>query len=268
MAKNSKKSVELGELTWQEAEKAFKDRKIVILPLGSIEQHGLHLPMNTDLVLGERIAQLTAERIRAVLLPPIPFGQVWSAREFPGVISLMPATLKEVVKDVCRSLARHTVKLIVLISGHQGNLSVLKEAVRELYDEKISTKILFFSYPEIEAMSKGITESEIWRGGTLDSTWHAGEIETSLMLAVKPENCHMERAVIEFPRVPPWYGYTAISWKEINKVGSFGNAKVATPEKGYQLLRKSVDCIVEIIESAWSSYSKENTSQKGRANEL
>lgn len=262
MVERDKKPLELGELTWQEAEKAFQDKKIVILPLGSIEQHGLHLPMDTDLVLGEEMAKQVAERIGAVLLPPIPFGQVWSAREFPGVISLKPATLKAVVKDVCRSLARHKVKLIVIISGHRGNLSILKEAVRELYEDKISTRILFFSYPKIEAMSKGITESEIWRSGTSGSTWHAGEIETSLMLAVKPESCHMERAVAHFPQVPAWYDYTAISWKKINKIGSFGNAKIATPEKGGQLLRKSVDYIVEIIKSAWNSYNKKNTLQK------
>lgn len=267
MAEENKKLLELGELTWQEAEKAFEDKKIVILPLGSIEQHGPHLPMNTDLVLGEEMAKQVAERIGATLLPPIPFGQVWSAREFPGVISLKPATLKEVVKDVCRSLARHKVKLIVIISGHRGNLSVLKEATRELYDDKIRAKILFFSYPKIEAMSKGITESEIWRSGTSGSTWHAGEIETSLMLAVKPESCHMERAVVEFPQVTPWYDYTVISWEKINKVGSFGNAKVATSKKGDQLLRKSIDYIVEIIQSAWNSYEKKNTSQERRANE-
>lgn len=200
-------------------------------------------------------------------MSPISFGQVWSAREFPGVISLKPAILKEVVKDVCRSLARHKVKLIVIISGHRGNLSILKEAVRELYEDKISTRILFFSYPKIEAMSKGITESRIWRSGTLGSTWHAGEIKTSLMLAVKPESCHMERAVAHFPEVPPWYDYTAISWKKINKIGSFGNAKVATPEKGDQLLRKLVDYIVEIIKSAWNFYEKKILPKKGRANE-
>lgn len=265
MVKGSKKPLELGELTWQEAEKAFEDKRIVILPLGSIEQHGPHLPMNTDLVLGEEMAKQVAERIGAILLPPIPFGQVWSAREFSGVISLKPATLKEVVKDVCRSLARHKVKLIAIISGHRGNLSVLKEAVRELCDDKIRAKILFFSYPKIETMSKGITESEIWRSGTSGSTWHAGEIETSLMLAVKPESCHMERAVVEFPQVPAWYDYTVISWKKINKVGSFGNAKVATAEKGDQLLRKSIDYIVEIIQSAWNFYEKKNTSQKRKS---
>jgi len=62
MAKRDKKLPELGELTWQEAEKAFQDKKIVILPLGSIEQHGLHLPINTDLVRGEEMAKQVAER--------------------------------------------------------------------------------------------------------------------------------------------------------------------------------------------------------------
>lgn len=240
--------LELGELTWREAEKSFQNRKIAILPIGSIEQHGHHLPMNTDLVLGYEMAKQVAKRVKAVLLPPIPFGQVWSAREFPGVISIKPSTLKELVKDVCLSLARHRVKLIVIISGHRGNLSVLKEAVRELYDDKLSTKILFFSYPGIENMSKGITTSKIWRSGTSGSTWHAGEIETSLMLAVKPESCHMERATIEFPQVPPWFDHTVVSWKKINKSGTFGNAKVANAEKGEKLLKKSIDYMVEMIQ--------------------
>ncbi|MBT9150797.1 MAG: Creatinine amidohydrolase [candidate division WS2 bacterium] len=264
MAGKAKELLELGELTWHEVEKAFKKTKIVILPIGSIEQHGPHLPMNTDLVLGYEMAKQVAKRTGAILLPPISFGQVWSARHFPGVISLKPSTLKEIVKDICQSLARHKVKLIVIISGHRGNLAVLKEAVRELYDDKISTKILFFSYPKIEAMAKGITTSEIWRSGTSGSTWHAGEIETSLMLAVKPESCHMEHAVIEFPQVPAWYDYTAVSWREINKVGSFGNAKAATPEKGHRLLKKSVDYMVEIIQSARNYYGKKKSnSRKG-----
>jgi creatinine amidohydrolase len=234
--------LELANVSWHEAERMLQEARLVILPLGSTEQHGPHLPMYTDAILAHAIAVEVARRVNAVVLPTLPYGQVWSARDFPGTMSLTPNTFKAIVKDICHSLHRHGVKTVLLLSGHKGNVAPMKVAARELREE-IPVKVLTLSYPKLHEIARGVAETEPWHGGTI----HAGEIETSLVLAVEPGLCQMDKAIVDYPPVPPDYDYTPVPWPEFTQTGVFGDARVATAEKGRELLERVVTTIVEIL---------------------
>ena len=236
------KTLELANVTWPEAKVMFQEARLVILPLGSTEQHGLHLPLYTDAILAHAIAAEVARRVGAVILPTLPYGQVWSARGFPGSMSLTPNTFKAIVKDICHSLHRHGVKTVVLLSGHKGNVAPMKIAARELIEE-IPIKVLTLSYPKMDELTRGVVETEPWHGGTI----HAGEVETSLVLAVEPDLCQMDKAIVDYPPVPAGYDYTPTFWPEFSQTGVFGDARVATAEKGREILERLVTSIVEII---------------------
>jgi len=236
---------ELCYMTWEEADEAIKSADYIILPLGSLEQHGPHLSLDTDIVLAKAMAIKLAQRLNGLVLPVIPYGQVWSAKDFPGTISLCPETLKALIKDICVSLHRQCVKNVILLSGHLGNLTHMKSVVRELKDEGVSLNIWYFCYPEYKKISKGIMETPMWR----DSVFHAGEIETSLMLSVNPERCRMDKAVKEEPIAPADFSYRPIPWREFCESGVFGDARAATAEKGAAFMERMIEYICNIIKN-------------------
>jgi len=233
----------LVNLTWDEAEKRLREARVAILPLGSCEQHGYHLPLGTDTTMAERISERVAELVGGIVLPVVPYGQVWSAKHFPGTISLRSSTLKSVLTDVCISLERHGVKAVAFISGHLGNLSVVKECARDLLDICPKLQTMYFCYPDYKNLAKGIMETKLWN----ESVFHAGEIETSLMLAVDPDSCRMDRAIADFPPVPEKLEYTPMFWHEFNRSGVFGDATAATAEKGSKYFDRLTSRIADII---------------------
>ncbi|MEM3658204.1 MAG: creatininase family protein [Candidatus Hadarchaeum sp.] len=232
----------IATLPWPEVAELL-ERKIIIVPLGSVEQHGPHLPLATDAILAEVLAQRVAEIVDGYYFPPLPYGQVWSAQNYPGTISLKLQTMIAVIKDIAKSLYKHKVKNLVFISSHIGNVLPLQIALRELYEEISELKIIYLCYPQIDVVIKGVVETPLWAG----SGFHAGEVETSLLLAVAPELCRMEKAVCEYPPVPVGYGVSPIPWERISKTGVFGDAKAATAEKGVVLLERWTQLMANII---------------------
>ncbi len=254
---NRSGALEMAHLTWPEAKEVMASGRPAVLPLGSLEQHGPHLPLNTDIVMAEAVARRVADRVGGLLLPVVPFGQVWSARNFPGTMSLSPETIKAVVRDLCRSLHRQRVRLVVIITGHMGNTIPVQEAQREVQEEIPSLKTLFFNYPRAATVAKGVTESPMWKG----TRFHADEIETSLMLAVAPELCHMDRAVADYPEVPTEFDFSPMSWDQITETGVFGDARPATAEKGRILLDRWVDLMVGVIEETSERLKAESSAE-------
>jgi creatinine amidohydrolase len=236
-------AAELEELTGEEAGQAIRSRGVCILPLGSTEQHGPHLPVGTDNYLARELALRVARRVGGVILPVFPFGQVWSAARFPGTISLREETLVSLLCDVVESLARQGARTVALLSAHMGNLGPAQRAARLLKD-RVDVHVLVFAYPRVREVSEGITHSALWR----ESLFHAGEIETSLLLAVRPDVCRMDRAIRSYPEAPPDLEFGAHRWDEFNPSGVFGDATVATAGKGEALLARWTAIIAEAIE--------------------
>lgn len=213
----------------------------VIVVCGSCEQHGHHLPLDTDNIIGEELALRIAERTGMLVMPPVNFGQVWSAKGFPGTISLPITTLKQILRDIICSLEAQEVRNIVLMTGHNGNMSILKELARELMDEFGWRNIWYFPM----AMSKEV--AKYIKTPIPMNVAHAGEIETAMMLYLRPELVHMDRATAEFPKAPEEFAYRPMHWNEVMETGSFGDGGAATLELGKALIESAVDTTSELI---------------------
>lgn len=231
--------------TWEEAKAYLMRVPAAILPLGATEQHGPHLPQNTDTVLAREICRRVAERTAGYLLPPLPITYSWVWRNFPGSPWIGTDTFVRVVKDVVRSLERGGVRAMLILTGHGANQAPLKYAVRELADE--SRVAILHGAPFGLGEVAQDAESPLWHGTYY---LHAEEVETSLMLVVRPDLVRMDRAVADYPPLPADFGHTAEAQGEVARTGVFGDATRATPEKGARWLAQ----IVETTAGVWRAF--------------
>jgi creatinine amidohydrolase len=173
------KKVLLPEMTWPEVKKALEKTNIAIIPLGSCEQHGTHLPVGTDHLLGLTMARTIAEKTGAVVAPILWIGYSEHHMGFPGTITLTAETLAQVLIEVCRSLSKHGFKKIILLNAHGGNDVACSFVAQKANMELLDTSVVVFGVGDI---SKYMTPRSFQ---TMDR--HAGIDETAIMLALKPE---------------------------------------------------------------------------------
>lgn len=216
---------------WTEAKHHIEKSEGVIVTLGSVEEHGLHLPIGTDVILAHAFAQEICEREDMYYYPCITYGQVWSAKDFESTISVSPACLEEYCLQVVESVLRANPKRVILFSFHNGNHKVIDEVLRTLMDRGRAERIFQIKAAGIEKRAAHILTTPLWNG----SVWHAGELETSLMLHVAGELVDMKAATAEFPTVPFLYEIKPVPWRSFLESGAFGDAKAATAQKGEQL---------------------------------
>ncbi|MGH3439388.1 MAG: creatininase family protein [Sciscionella sp.] len=166
-------SVWMQDLRWQQVEEYLERDRIVLVPIGSTEQHGPAGPLGVDTYVAITLAEDTAERTGVLCAPPLWFGDSSHHMAFPGTISIGTETLMRLVSDVCRSLARHGFDRIVLINGHKGsNLPALNSAVRGLHEDELPGVLFAVADPLHLARSAA---------GSIKGTneHHAGELELS-----------------------------------------------------------------------------------------
>lgn len=218
-------NVYAGHLTAPEFKEKAAQSRGVILVCGSCEQHGHHLPLDTDNIIGFELALRIAEQCRLLVMPPVFYGQVWSAKGFPGTISLSAHILKSLLRELIISLHQQNISNIILMSGHNGNYPYLKELARELLDE--------FGWDNIWHFPLTFSKDVLSLAKSPEAMApHAGELETALMLYLHPELVDLSKATKEYPQVPKGYPYRPMHWKEFVKTGSFGNGGAATAEFG------------------------------------
>lgn len=244
------KAKELINMTRDEVQTAVGEFPVAILPLGATEQHGHHLPIGTDIFLAEGISRKLSEKTGAVLLPTLPFGYSWVWRDIPGTVSLQQHHVEAAIKDVAHSVARYGIKMLVLINGHDANNASMKYATRELADE-LDIPVIYLFYPNLNKIMEQHCESPTWHGMI-----HACEFETSLMLALKPELVDLSKAVREYPEQPRLYGKSSISLGDLSKSGVYGDATLATKEKGEKMLNQFVPEMEQIILEAYEQLNK------------
>lgn len=203
----------------------------IILPLGATEQHGHHLPLGVDIILAEALAKRVAEATGATVLPPMPFGYSWVWRDDPGSVTIESRTLEDVIVQVAESMARHGVRHVFLVNGHEANSATMKYAARRLWDNA-DLKVWRLFYPNLAAVMAEHCDSPTWHGIV-----HACEFETSLMLAVAPELVDMSKAVREYPPQDRGYFQGGRPMGELSRSGVFGDATLATAEKGHAMLK-------------------------------
>lgn len=246
-----KMSVWLQDMKWEEVENALVgSSNVAIVPVGSTEQHGKHLPLGTDSFAAIGLANDVAERTNTVVAPPIWFG--WSPHHMwlPGTITLRPETLVEVVVDVCKSLIHHGFTKLVIINGHRmANLPPLQLACARVGQETGSIVKLVDPWPLSEKIRRELN---------IPSLGHADDLETSHMLFLHPELCEMEKVVKYVPPLSNHYGETWLphllpSGEELEERkrlsgGSGRWPEYATAEKGEMIHNALVNGIVELVE--------------------
>lgn len=241
-------SFEIADSTDPKIRKALDSgSKRVILPIGSIEQHGAHLPVSTDAMIAHQIAKLISKRVKAFILPPLFYGVSQEHRPLFNV-SLSNETMASVIMDICTSLAENGFNRIILLNGHYGNEAVLSLVSKEVHF-KLPPDVLVYALSYWTVM-----EEEIG---------HADEIETSLLLAIKQELVNMDKAQKGSPKIGGarrdprrkklvWTRLTALpsSIPSISKNGVLGDPTKATRKRGQILLdevsRRLADAIKDI----------------------
>jgi creatinine amidohydrolase len=236
---------EISFMTRDEVAESIEGFPVAILPLGATEQHGHHLPLGVDNFLAEGLSRKLSEETGALLLPTLPFGYSWVWRDIPGTVSFEQDLVERAIKNVAHSVSRYGVKLLILVNGHDANKASMKYATRELMDE-LDMPVVYLFYPELEKIIEEYCGSETWHGMV-----HACEFETSLMLSLKEELVQMDKAVKEYPVKPALYGKSTISLGDLSKSGVYGDATLATKEKGDKMVRVIVEKMSSLVQKAY-----------------
>jgi creatinine amidohydrolase len=245
----------LSHLTWPEVKRLKVATKIVVLPLGSFEQHGHHLPLTTDTDLVTAVAHgVEHQRPKKILcLPALWPGHSTHHLFFPGTLSVSQQPYIQLVLELCRSIAGMGAKKVFLLNGHGGNDVPLRAALRELKTEFPQVRFVYASYWTLAAASiKAVRESELGGIG------HACEMETSMMLHLHPERVKMKLARRDGPkhtdpyrRADMFYGrpvYFVNEFHEVSKTGTVGHPELATAEKGREFLTRIVADVTTFVD--------------------
>ncbi len=229
----------LNRMSWPNVKRARIAQKVVVLPLGSFEQHGPHLPFTTDTDIVTGIAR-ALERKRPgkiLLLPALWVGHSTHHLAFPGTLSVHQMPYIQLLVELCGCVAGMGAKKVLLLNGHGGNDVPARAALRELKSRFPMVRFVFASYWSLAAKTiKGVRESELGGVG------HACEMETSLMLHLHPDRVKMSLARRDGPRHADAYrrvdmqharpAYFVEEFHEMSKSGVIGDPRLAAPEKG------------------------------------
>lgn len=235
---------QLSELTWPKAEEALVAADFCVLPCGALEQHGFHLPLDTDSLIAARLLALVTERLNGQIsllsLPILSYGHSPEHLGFPGTVSLPKEILSGLVTAVARSLARHGTKRLLLLNTHGGNEAVLHSILRNIRDETSLVPYLFNLY-----------ESVTVRRHSAELDLHAGEVETSLMLYLEPQkvregSClpHQERSglgISDLRLHMPWRA------EEFSPTGVIGDPQSADAQRGQAILEEVSAELAELL---------------------
>lgn len=235
-----------------------KANTLVIQPIGAIEQHGPHLPLVVDsaiatAVVGKALSQLDAA-IPAYALPPLCYGKSNEHSDFPGTITLSAATLISVLMETAESLYKSGFRKLLFVNGHGGQPQILDIVARDLH-ERHSDFMVFplFVWGAPHDVANIVGEAEYERG------IHAGDVETSVMMALMPDQVEIANAVRELPNnFPPGSllsleGRLPTAWvmKDLSRSGVVGDATVATAQKGEAILASVVAGWVKVFEEIY-----------------
>jgi creatinine amidohydrolase len=218
----------LEEMSWPEIEAGQSETRTVILPVGATEEHGPHLPTITDTVQAMQVARAVAEERGVFLAPPLHYGVCRSTRGFPGTITVGHDALRAFARDLLLSFADSGFSRVLILTGHAGGLhmAALEEACQMAVEERdfrVSLVSLFdlIDFKAVETPHDG----------------HAGEVETSLMMVIRPDLVR-GRPEKHFPVRPRFMIQKDV--RHLMGNGVMGNPRPASLEKGRQFFQMGV----------------------------
>lgn len=247
------------EISVSDFQRGLERTQTVILPLGCVEQHGYHLPLATDTIIGYELAKAVGARLGCFVAPPVPY--TFSGGELPGTLNVSPHVAALYVREICRSLAQYGMKRILVLFGHAGseNLRDIKEGLKYfLWQEKTFADVTL-------AAANVLQLSKTWQKHFKKQDYHAALVETAVISYLRPELVKDEqpRDRDEIAKMlmedPDKYQSVKlhskneceiphISQSEDVKIGVMGDPKDASAELGRQIFDESVEGLIEIIE--------------------
>lgn len=256
--------IELAKIPFPEVARLAKSGKaLTILPVGVVEEHGAHLPLGVDSFAAEVYASATAPYLEeagyeVVVAPTINYGVARAAIDFPGTLSLEPETLRSMVVEIGRSLARHGLHRLVILNGHRDkeHMKALDDAQTILREGK--SQVLFVGFAHDDAITAACYRDgvkQFYKSPQPDREGHGGESETSLALHAFPESVRKEI----IPQLDPNFDYdveafrneTKDYWSISGGRGYFGWPQAATAETGKRLVEVRGRNIANVILKAW-----------------
>ena len=235
--------LQLANLTKDEFAAAMREGRWILLPLGAVEQHGPHLPLGTDLFYAEHMCAAVAEQVHGLAAPALPYGVCRTMRNFPGTVSLTPAALAAVLREILAEYVRHGARKLALISGHAegGQLEAMREAALPLVNADPGLVILTIGpYDFLDPIRR--------EAGLEGTDGHAGSLETSQMLAVGEETVRTDRIPkVTRPRLSR-FRVTADPEREF-PTGVRGDTSKVSRDLGERAVRHCVSEIVRLLQN-------------------
>ena len=251
------KKILYDEMSWPEIKDVVEQGRIPLIPIGSTEQHGPHLPTKTDALLVYEVCKAVAEKVpdTAVVMPPVNYGYNEHHLDFPATVHIDHETLIRFMIDIGKSLAYHGFKRMIIVNGHGSNHALMEIAARRitLETKAICASLSYFSIaPEAFKLLKG--ESS-----------HACDLETSMMLYLSPESVDMSKAVrdwsfqkskfIKYGVEPGGTSFATAGgnvqfmdwWSRMSKTGIIGDPTKADAKRGKEMFEIFVDKIAEFV---------------------
>ena len=242
MESDSNKSIFFDELNMLEAEKAAKKGKIVIIPCGSVEEHGTHLPLCTDSIQAEYVATNVAKKTDSLVAPALRYGLCNSTRNFPGTITISFDSLRHIIADILDDFIRNGFKKLLIITGHAGgsHMTAIKLAAKDIVTKHMSDKIK----PRIMVCSDYDFAFDLKDKDIDYRDSHAGTIETSRVMDIRSDLI-TGKGEKNFPNIPQF---------EINPnpeqyfpSGVMGDPTIASKERGQIINNYIIEQIVKLV---------------------
>jgi creatinine amidohydrolase len=243
------------EFTWPEIREAVAENRVAVLPVGTVEQHGPHLPLVTDVLTATEMSRRAVERTphEAVLMPSVYYSFNEHHLDFPGTIAVEGKTIINYVTDIGKSLAHHGFRKILLVNGHGSNVPFLDVAARNITNktDAICAMVSWWSLIP-KALLQELRESE-FPGGMA----HGCELETSVLLYLRGDLVQFDKAKRDINFQPTEFFYWDLAapspvffqewFSRYSKTGTVGDPTKATREKGRQFVEAVVERMVRLL---------------------
>ncbi len=259
MAADTKKVLLIEEMTVADFERERERMQTVILPLGCTEQHGYHLPLSTDTIIGYEMAKAAGARLGCFVAPVVPY--TFSGGELAGTLNVSPHITSLYVRDICRSLAQYGMKKILVLFGHGGseNLRDVKEGLKYfLWQEKAFADVTLAAVDVLQP-------SKTWKKHFAEHDYHAALVETAVIMHLRPDLVrddkprdpeHIAKMLMEDPdKYQTTVRHTQSEWEiphiiqsEEVKIGVMGDPTGATAKMGREIFEEAIEGLVEIVQ--------------------
>jgi len=243
-------------MTFRELEEAYRDNPVILIPMGSTEQHGPQCPVG-DFRIAEALSKEIAERTGSISAPVLPYSEGASARNFPGAIPLQPETLYSVVWDVCQGFLRFGLDHLMLVCGDHGNVPIMERLLRDIKDQK---GIRVAMVEQFRWFTPALLEETYGRPDPPIA--HGGDPITSINLHLFPEDVRLD--LVQEPERRSFQGlqpksmsqvgfdeysfYLPLDYDEISPAGVLGDASIAARDVGERIWLRFIQIGVQIVE--------------------